>query len=82
MKHCPFCGGKPKTTESVTYYDDDEHNLYIIGCEECDYSLSDTDYPEKVVERWNRRVYYSADEDPRDTVEIRVCGESFIMELG
>lgn len=56
LKPCPFCGFTPKLYQGFTPFGDDEANVYLLECAECDISwvqLWECDY---IVDKWNYRA--------------------------
>lgn len=52
---CPFCGGEATIDEEVAYSVDSSY-LYV-GCKTCPARIpfDFSDFPEQIVEQWNRR---------------------------
>lgn len=55
LKPCPFCGGKAFITGLFVPVDDDEINVYEVGCENCDITFQQSWQYDSIVEQWNMR---------------------------
>lgn len=61
LKPCPFCGGKAFITGLFIPTEDDEVNMYEVGCRNCDVSFRQMWQYERIVELWNTRFYKGGD---------------------
>lgn len=54
LKPCPFCGESPYI--KAFRFGAEQFDRYVIGCQNCGYSMPPDDPVEKVAEKWNRRA--------------------------
>jgi Lar family restriction alleviation protein len=55
---CPFCGKDARTSVSKdeSLWSHEIVDWYYVGCDSCDFSMSECIYEEDLIEKWNSRV--------------------------
>lgn len=56
LKKCPFCGFTPKLYAGFTPFGDDEANIFLLECAECDISWLQMWEYDYIVDKWNHRA--------------------------
>jgi Lar family restriction alleviation protein len=56
LEPCPFCGGAAYLIRLFIPFEDDDKNVYQVGCEECEIERQQLWDYDALVKWWNKRA--------------------------